>query len=110
MESGLISNYPTSVLDALARLVPERSRCDRREPRYLFFAERPLWSVTLVHGNRRQVLSVDQLYAGVSRQPMTRDDFRHCDCEVLLDRTYFAPLGDASWPDDAVLKLEYIEP
>ena len=110
MESGLISNHPPSVLAEIARLFEERRRCDQREPRYLFFADRALWSVTLVHGSRRQVLSVDQLYAGVSRHPMTQGDLQHCDCEVLLDRAYFAPLGDASWPDDTWLELEYMDP
>jgi hypothetical protein len=109
MESGLISNHRASLLDALASLFDGPQRCERPEPRYLFFADRALWSVTLVHGARRQVLSVDQLYAGISRDPMTADDLRHCDCEVLLDRAYFAPLGDASWPDDTLLELEYVD-
>ena len=33
----------------------------------------------------------------------------HCDCQVLLDRTYFLPLGDRSWPDGTLVELEYIE-
>jgi hypothetical protein len=109
MESGLISNHAPSILGEVTRLFAEWRRCDQREPRYLFFADRPLWSVTLVHGNRRQVLSVDQMYAGVSRHPMTAEDRQHCDCEVLLDRSYFAPLGDASWPDDTWIELEYMD-
>lgn len=110
MEAGLISNHPPSLLDGIGRLFEDRRRCDRREPRYLFFADRALWSVTLVHGNRRQVLPVDQMYAGVSRDPMNSKELQHCDCEVLLDRAYFAPLGDPSWPDDTVVELEYMEP
>jgi hypothetical protein len=109
MESGLISNYPSSIFGEVARLIAERRYCEQREPRYLFFAERPLWSVTLVHGNRRELLSVDRMYAGASRQPLTADDRKYCDCEVLLDRTYFAPLGDLTWPDDTLLEFEYID-
>jgi hypothetical protein len=65
--------------------------------------------VTLVYGDRRELLSVDRMYAGASRQPLTEDDRKYCDCEVLLDRTYFAPLGDASWPDDTLLEFEYMD-
>ena len=109
MESGLISNHAPSILVRSLVCSQIRGAAIEREPRYLFFADRPLWSVTLVHGSRRQMLSVDQLYAGVSSHPMTPEDRQHCDCEVLLDRSYFAPLGDASWPDDTVLELEYMD-
>ena len=108
MESGLVSNYPPSMLGELARRIAEWHYCDQREPHYFFFADRPLWSVTLVHGHRRQVLSVDRMYAGVSQGPMTDEDLRYCDCAVLLDRTYYAPLGDPNWPDDTLLELEYM--
>jgi hypothetical protein len=108
-ESGLISNHPPSVLAQIARLVEWRP-CERRDALYLFFAERPLWSVTLVHGNRRQVLPVDRMYAGATRRAVSQEELEHCDCEVLLDRTYFAPLGDDSWPDDTLLELEYMDP
>jgi hypothetical protein len=105
LESGLISN-----VRPLFGLMPgPDSYCNRREVRYLFFAERALWSVTLVAGNRREVLPVDQLYAGISRDPMTSDDLERCDCEVLLDRAYFVPLGDRSWPDDTLIVLEHMD-
>jgi hypothetical protein len=109
MESGLISDYPPSLLDDMARWLGHWRYCEQREPRYFFFAERPLWSVTLIHGNRREVIPVDRMYAGASRGPMTADDWRYCDCAVLLDRTYFAPLGDASWPDETLLEFEYMD-
>jgi hypothetical protein len=109
IEAGLVSNTPRSILDELARLIADRDYCDQREPHYLFFEDRPLWSVTLVHGNRRDVLSVDELYAGVSRESMGAGELQYCDCEVLLDRTYYAPLGDRSWPDDTLLEFEYMD-
>jgi hypothetical protein len=28
---------------------------------------------------------------------------------VLLDRTYYAPLADRSWPDDTLIVLEYMD-
>jgi hypothetical protein len=108
LEAGLVSNTQ-SFIDGFLRLIEDRDYCDRRVPSYLFFAERPLWSVTLVHGSRREVLPVDEMYAGISREPTTSIDLRYCDCEVLLDRTYYAPLGDRSWPDDTLLEFEYLD-
>jgi hypothetical protein len=107
-EAGLISNV-RGVLDEIVRSIRSTGYCDEREPHYLFFADRPLWSVTLVYGQRREVLSVDSLYAGISRDPMTNTELQYCDCEVLLDRTYYAPLGDRSWPDDTLLYLDYMD-
>ena len=34
---------------------------------------------------------------------------RRRDCEVLVDRTYFLPLGDRSWPDDTRVEFEYMD-
>ena len=107
IEADLISNVRSfigRIADALLG-----HYCDQREPHYLFFAERPLFSVTLVAGSRREILSVDQLYAGISSEPMTPSDLDYCDCQVLLDRTYYAPLGDPSWPDDTLIVLEYMD-
>jgi len=56
-----------------------------------------------------QALSIDKLYAGISRDPMSESDLSYCDCQVLLDRTYFLPLGDRSWSDDTLVEVEYIE-
>jgi hypothetical protein len=108
IEADLVSNV-RPFLGHLIRLMRTQGYCDQREVHYLFFAERPLFSVTLVAGKRREILPVDQLYAGISRDPMTRSDLDHCDCEVLLDRTYYAPLGDPSWPDDTLLEFEYMQ-
>jgi hypothetical protein len=107
IEADLVSD-PRPFFGPIARLIRARGYCDQREVQYLFFAERPLWSVTLVAGSRREVLPVDQLYAGISRHPMTRSELEYCDCEVLIDRTYYAPLGDRSWPDDTLLEFDYM--
>jgi hypothetical protein len=108
MEADLVSNA-RSIIDQMVRAITDRGYCARREPHYLFFADRPLWSVTLVHGSRREVLSVEHMYAGISRDPMTRIDLQYCDCEVLLDRAYYAPLADPRWPDDTLLVFEYMD-
>jgi hypothetical protein len=108
MEAELVSGSG-SVIEQIARAIGDRGYCDQRVPEYFFFAEAPLWSVTLVHGRRREVLPIDYLYAGMSRHPMSGGDLQYCDCAVLLDRAYYAPLGDRSWPDDTLLELEYMD-
>jgi hypothetical protein len=108
IEADLVSGSG-SVVEQIARAIADRGYCGQRIPEYFFFAERPLWSVTLVYGNRREVLSVDHMYGGMSRDPMTSSDLRYCDCAVLLDRTYYAPLGDRSWPDDTLLEFDYMD-
>ena len=108
MKAGLISRYPSGFFGWLDELFPENpAYCRKAAPRYLFFAERPLFSVTLVDGERREVLSVDMLYGGASRDPKWKED-KHCDCEILFDHAYFVPLGDTSWSDDALVELEYM--
>jgi len=68
MKAGLISNYPAGFWGWLDGLIAQNeSYCHRAAPRYLFFAERPIWSVTLVDGERREVLPVDMLYGGARR-------------------------------------------
>lgn len=110
MEAKLISNRPPTLMGwVLETFGDTPAYCDQAEPRYLFFADRPLWQVTLVHGARREVLSVDRLYASASADPRWREVLPYCDCEALLDRTYFMPLGDASWPDDTRVEFEYMD-
>ncbi len=105
MEARLISNYRRFPF-GLLREGPDY--CQREWPRYLFFADHPLWTVTLVSGERREVLSVDRLYGGASRDPDWKEDLPYCDCEVLMDRAYFLPLGDPGWPDDTRVEFQYM--
>jgi hypothetical protein len=110
MKTGLISKYPPLFFGWLDDLLAEGpGYCHRAAPRYLFFAERALFSVTLVDGVRRQVLPVDRLYAGATRDPEWRKQLPFCDCEALLDRAYFVPLGDPSWSDDTLVELETMD-
>lgn len=108
LTAELVSNG--GPLSRLADLFIEPSSyCDRDNARYLFFAERPLFSVTLVSGARREVLAIDQLYATASDDPGLKNDLPFCDCELLVDRTYFLPLGDRRWPDDTQVEFEYMD-
>ena len=109
MQSGLISNYPPSFFGFFDIRNEGPRYCRRAEPRYLFFAERPIFGVTLVHGERREAISIDRLYISATRNPDWRKSLQHCDCEVLVDRAYFLPLGDKSWPDDTRVELEYMD-
>ena len=109
MEAGLISNVRPVIGQIANFLQRVLDFCNGSDVPYLFFAERPLFGVTMIAGTRRQILSVDELYAGVSHGRTTEADLAYCDCQVLLDRTYFLPLGDRSWPDDTLIEFEYME-
>jgi len=112
MEAGLVSD-DLPVIGAIARLIAGGGNyCDSDENLYLFFAERPLFGVTLVSpisGGRRESLPTDRLYAGITSGSVSRNNLGYCDCELLLDRAYFLPLGDKRWPDDTLVEYEYME-
>ena len=108
LEADLVSN--SSPIARIANLFTDpKSYCERVNARYLYFAERPLFSVTLAAGARREVLPIDQLYAMASDDPGLAADLPYCDCEMLVDRTYFLPLGDRSWPDDTRVEFEFMD-
>ena len=109
MEADLVSN-----VHPIAGLVPnsvlrQLGFCNSSDGLYYFFSDRPLFSVTMAAGARREILSVDALYAGVIHDPLSEIDLSYCDRQVLLDRTYFLPLGDRSWPDDTRIEFEYMD-
>ena len=106
MDSGLISNDPEIISWLSSMLYSTDKVCSQPDGNYLFFAERPLFGVTLVHGERRLALPFSMLYAGGEQTPAS---LPYCDCQVLLDRTYYAPLWDASWPDDTLLEFTYMD-
>jgi hypothetical protein len=109
MEAGLVSNT-RPVIGLVADLIQGMlDFCNGSDVPYLFFSERPLFGVTMIAGARREILSVDDLYAGVSYGRVSKVDLAYCDCQVLLDRTYFLPLGDKSWPDDTLIEFEYMD-
>lgn len=108
LEAGLVSN--SSPIGRIVDLFTDsKGYCDRKETMYMYFAERALFRVTLVAGARREVLPIDRLYARASDDPGLKEDLPYCDCEMLVDRTYFLPLGDHSWPDDTRVEFEYMD-
>lgn len=109
LEADLVSNvFPVigQVTNFVQRML---GYCNASEVHYLFFAERPLFSVTMVEATRREILPVDELYAGLGQGLTSKADLAYCDCQVLLDRAYFLPLGDRSWPDDTLIEFEYMD-
>jgi hypothetical protein len=109
IEADLVSNNH-SIIGALANLIADSlGYCKRKDARYLFFADRALFSVTLTAGNRREILPIDKLYAMAIDDPGLKGDLPYCDCEVLVDRTYYLPLGDTRWPDDTLVEFEYMD-
>lgn len=109
MEAGLISNVKPVVGQIANFIMGAMDYCNQPASEYLFFADRPLFSVTLVNGARREVVSVDRLYAGATYDTSLKAELPYCDCEVLLDRTYHLPLGDRSWPDDTLVEFDYMD-
>ena len=106
MEADLVSNQRGLFSNPMRRRM---GYCTENPARYLYFSERPLFGVTLVSGARSESLPVDELYAGSTWRPLSRDELAVCDCEVMLERTYYLPLGDRSWPDDTLVQFEYME-
>ncbi len=105
MDAGLVSN--TSPMFAwLSNMLTDTDKiCNTFDGNYLFFAERPIFGVTLSHGARREALPFKMLYAGGDQ---TRETLPFCDCQVLLDRSFYAPIWDRSWPDDTVVEFDYM--
>jgi hypothetical protein len=106
VEAGLVSNSSPLFGWIDKALTTPDSVCDSPDGNFLFFSERPLFSVTLHAGTRTEVLPFRLLYAGGEQ---TRDMLPYCDCQVLLDRTYYAPIWDHSWPDDTLVTFEAME-
>ncbi len=106
MDAGLISNS-APLFGWLSRLLTDTDHvCNSPDGNYLFFAERPIFSVTLRAGQRSMVLPFTMLYAGANQ---TADTLPWCDCQLLLDRSYYAPIWDRRWPDDTIVAFEYMD-
>ena len=109
MAAGLVSSSGTLASWLVGAVLDTPAYCDKPAPLYLFFADKPLFSVTLLDGQRKEVLAIDMLYAAASDNPKLRAELPDCDCEVLVDRTYFLPLGDRSWSDNTVVSFDYMD-
>ena len=106
MDAGLISNDPEIFAWLSGMLYSTEKTCSTPDGNYLFFSDRPLLGVTLRAGDRTAALPFKMLYAGGEQTPAS---LPYCDCQVLLNRSYFAPLWDKSWPDDTLLEFDYMD-
>ncbi|WP_374582374.1 hypothetical protein [Pseudoduganella sp.] len=80
--------------------------CSQGGGNWLYYADRPLFNVTLVDGARRQPLFARNMYGSPIPAPLhIFYDFH----PLLVDRTYIIKLSDTSWPDDTLVELEYME-
>jgi hypothetical protein len=104
-EAGLVSNNSQLFAWLSDALTSPDQVCNSPEGNYLFFADRPLFGVRLRAGDRVEELPFKMLYAGGDQTP---EMLRFCDCQVLLDRTYYAPIWDKSWPDDTLVEFDYM--
>jgi hypothetical protein len=106
MEAGLVSNNARLFAWLGALLNGPDRVCHADDGNYLFFSERPLFAVHLRDGARQATLPGRMLYAGGMTGP---SELPYCDCQMLLDRSYFAPLWDKQWSDDTLLSFEYMD-
>jgi hypothetical protein len=106
MEAGLVSNSMPLIGWIADKLTTPEQVCNSPDGNYLFFTERPVFSVTLRAGDRVEVMPFKMLYAGGTQ---TGDKLKYCDCQALLDRTYYVPIWDRSWPDDTLVEFEYMD-
>ena len=104
-QAGLVSNSSPLFGWISDALTTAEGVCTSPDGNYLFFAERPIFAVTLRAGTRVETLPFSMLYAG---SDLTPDMLPFCDCQVLRDRTYYVPLWDASWPDDTLVEFDYM--
>ncbi len=109
MEAGLYSNSPSFITRIFSELSTTPAFCGSEGNRYLFFADRPIFGVTLESGSRHEMVPAARLWAGAIDEADLARELPYCDCEVLLDRTYFLPLADAGWPDDTRVVFDYME-
>ena len=109
MEAALVSNSPSWIVRLYDKLDTTPAYCNRKNNEYLFFADRPLFGVTLVDGARREALPAHRLWAGAFDDPGLRQDLPFCDCEMLVDRTYFLPLADMGWPHDTLVVFDFMD-
>lgn len=109
MEAGLISNSPSFLTQLFGAGSNTPAYCNTKDNRYLFFADRPVFGVTLAWGSRREAVRIDRLYASAIDDRNLRNELPYCDCEMLLDRTYFLPLEDLSWPNDTLVEFDFME-
>ena len=71
-----------------------------------WFAERPIFGVTLVDGPRRRMLPYGYLHGSTGTMALAPlFDWPY----ALRDRAYFLPLEDGTWPDDTAVVFDAMD-
>jgi len=104
VEAGLLSNNAHLFAWLSDWLTSAESVCNAPDGNYLFFADGPVSSITLFDGNLSANLPPTALHAGGSQTDAT---LPYCDCQVLLERAYYAPIWDPRWSDETLLSFTY---
>ncbi len=78
--------------------------CDNRYSSGSSFADRPIFSVTLIDGARRQTLSNAMLH-GLTDGSGAQYDWGF----LLRERMFRLPMGDRGWSDDTRVVMEYAD-
>lgn len=73
-----------------------------------FFADHPVFNVTLVSGTRRESIAADWMYANSARF-LPDAILAYPDWRRGRDRQYIAALSDSSWPDSTLLYFDYMD-
>ena len=73
-----------------------------------FFADYPVFNVTLVSGARRESIASEWMYANSARA-MPEAMYELADWRYTRDRQYVPPIFDSSWPDDTLLEFNYMD-
>lgn len=82
--------------------------CTYRTFQNPFFADRPVFNVTLVHGTRREPIAGEWMYANSARF-LPEAAYGLVDWGYTRDRQYLPAIADTSWPDDTLLEFEYMD-
>jgi hypothetical protein len=71
------------------------------------YSEKPLFAVHLRSGTREKSLNeAEGLHSGLASPLLyAAQDWSH----LLMDYTYWPPVGDASWPDETVIHITYTD-
>lgn len=86
-------------------------QCMERSTRYFQFAERPIFGVYLEAGARKQYLPFGEMYCGAPGllKLGLQKYLSYTDCQALPELTYVAPLYDTSWPDDTLVRFDFMD-
>jgi hypothetical protein len=79
--------------------------CDKPGRYYHFYADRPIFAVTLRYGERSAWLSTGKLYGN----DVPEWQLLFMDWPRFRERVFLAPLRNTTWPDETLLEFDYMD-